>query len=383
MNRTVFRPLLRLYSVVFIVMISFSFLYLAIPLYMFSFGATQSEIGLQGLLYYGVQAPLTPLLGKFSDKLGRKRILIMGLLLNASTSLGLALTASIPLILVIGTVQGVASACYWPIMESLIADSTPSGMLGESMGLYSASFGVGLFTGPVLAGYLKDLNILLVFTMAAVFSLLPLPLLLRLKERAPKGAETEHKATGWSFKLNRFERGSLLFAGIAIFAYGLIVGGVFQIFPVYGIILGFTGAQIGLLITALNFSRIISNFVTSRSSNRFGKRVLATAGVAISSSIILVSFFDSYYQLFFALLVLGFGVGAVYPSSLALISESSPTSRGMLIGLFDAVLTVAIALGSQFSGLIADFSLTGPYLFLAGTSLTLTFILILIIKKSK
>lgn len=383
MSNGLLRSLLRLYAIVFLVMISFSFLYLAIPLYMFALGATQFEIGLQGLIYYGVQAPLTPLVGKFSDRFGRKKLIALGLLLNAFASSALISTGDIGVILVIAVAQGVGAACYWPIIESLIADSSPVGSLGESMGLYSVSFGVGLVVGPVLAGFLKDVSIILVFVIAAVFSLIPIVVLIRLKEKVKKKSETSTRSESGVLRLTGIERSSLIFSSIAVVAYGLIVGALSQIFPVYGAILGFTGTQIGLLLTFLNFSRIIGNFVTGPLSNRFSKRMVTTAGVALSSLVLLLSVFNSYASLLISLVIVGLGIGIVYPSSLAFISESSSIKRGMLIGFFDAFLTVGIALGAQLGGLIADIWLTGPYIFLTITSITVTLILLVLNRKAR
>jgi len=182
-------------------------------------------------------------------------------------------------------------------------------------------------------------------------------------------------------KLDNLEKSSLIFASIAIFAYGLVTGGMFQIFPVYGAILGFTGAQIGLLLAVLNSSRIVANFATGRLSHRIGKKVLATFGVAISSSVLLISFFSGYVQLLCSLIILGVGLGIVYPASLSFVAESSSKRRGMMIGIFDAFLTVAIALGSQIGGIIADISVTWPYLFFTLSSVAFTLVLILQVKK--
>ena len=362
-------------------MIALSFIYLAIPLYMFALGASQFEIGLQGLIYYGVQAPLTPLLGRLSDRFGRERLLSLGLVVNAVSSIALIWTNSTQVVLFLGVILGVASAFYWPIVESLIADSSPLAGHGEAMGLYSATFGAALVIGPVMAGFLKDINIALVFAGAGLFSLIPMLFLPRPKGHIPRPRSDPSPGGKGLLKLDNLEKSSLIFASIAIFAYGLVTGGMFQIFPVYGAILGFTGAQIGLLLAVLNSSRIVANFATGRLSHRIGKKVLATFGVAISSSVLLISFFSGYVQLLCSLIILGVGLGIVYPASLSFVAESSSKRRGMMIGIFDAFLTVAIALGSQIGGIIADISVTWPYLFFTLSSVAFTLVLILQVKK--
>jgi len=131
----------------------------------------------------------------------------------------------------------------------------------------------------------------------------------------------------------------------------------------------------------LNSSRIFANFATGRLSYRIGKKVLATFGVVLSSSVLLVSFFSGYIQLLGSLIILGVGLGVVYPASLSFVAESSSKRRGMMIGLFDAFLTVAIALGSQIGGIIADISVTWPYLFFTLSSVAFSSVLILQIRR--
>lgn len=157
-------PLLVLFLVVLIDMIGFT---LVIPFLTYfiqdlaenggvvDLGVRDRWVGITLAAYTFGQFLFTPILGSLSDKLGRRKIIIIGLISNTIFLFAFGLSESLWFALVVRFLAGVGNANI-AVSRAYIGDiSTPEQLAGR-MGLIGAAFGLGFMIGPFIGGLLSD-----------------------------------------------------------------------------------------------------------------------------------------------------------------------------------------------------------------------------------
>ena len=152
-----FRILIALLIVNFIPLVGGGIVSPLLPIYASEWGASGFMIGLVFSSFSISRTILLPYFGRLSDRRGRKKLIIIGLSINALCA-GLYLMSSNPMHLVMSRfIQGISAAMSWPIATAYVGDIAPEGQEGAYMGWFNmATFG-GLAAGPFIGGSLKDL----------------------------------------------------------------------------------------------------------------------------------------------------------------------------------------------------------------------------------
>src|SRR4051794_29418773 len=150
-------PLLLIFLTVFIDMVGFGIVIPVLPLYAEHFHASPVQIGWLTGIYSGMQVIFVPILGKLSDRFGRRPVLIISLLGTAIGFLIMGWAPSLPLLFVARIIDG-ASGGNISTAQAYIADiSTPENR-SRSMGVLGAAFGLGFTFGPMIGGILSRIS---------------------------------------------------------------------------------------------------------------------------------------------------------------------------------------------------------------------------------
>jgi len=147
-------------------------LYSLFPLYVVQVGGTPAQVGLLYALNMGTQAIFMFMMGLCCDRIGRKPVMIMGLLASGLSAIWFGLSSS-PIALIPSQVLvafGYASVTV--SATTIVADVAPKENRGEGMGLIMTSLGIGATIGPLIAGFLAEFFGLA--TMMFVMASLPL-----------------------------------------------------------------------------------------------------------------------------------------------------------------------------------------------------------------
>ena len=108
-------PLVIIFITVFIDLLGFGIIIPLLPFYAESFGASAFTIGLLGTSFSLMQFVFSPIWGRWSDKIGRKPIILLGLMGSCLSYLALALATSLPLIFFARIIGGIAGAISWSL----------------------------------------------------------------------------------------------------------------------------------------------------------------------------------------------------------------------------------------------------------------------------
>lgn len=151
------RKLFTIFSVVLVEMLSFSIVLPLLPYLAVDLGASETQIGLLAATYPIAQLIGAPLLGKLSDRYGRKPILMMSIVGTGAAFVVLATAHSLPILFVSRFIDGITGGNI-NVAQAYISDVTTEKDRGRALGMIGAAFGLGFILGPATGGLLASIN---------------------------------------------------------------------------------------------------------------------------------------------------------------------------------------------------------------------------------
>src|SRR5467141_3042804 len=161
-------PLFVIFITVFIDLVGFGIVIPVLPYYAEAsrFGATPREVGLLFASYSVMQLIFSPVLGRLSDKYGRRPILITSLLGTCLGFLFLGFATTLWMLFIGRIIDGISGGNI-STAQAYIADVTTKEDRAKGMGLLGAAFGLGFIFGPAIGGILSRWGTAVPFFFAA------------------------------------------------------------------------------------------------------------------------------------------------------------------------------------------------------------------------
>ena len=247
-----------------------------------------------------------PLLGRLSDHVGRRPVLIFSLMVNVLAHIWFALSTDIVQMFAARILAGLAAG-NTGVIQAMIADRVNPGERARYMGLFGAAIGTGFVAGPALGGLFSGLGEgplhQAPFLLAAGFGTIALLMSLRLNERATKATASIAAKT-----LDRIKivfRSELALYTLAFFCLNLSFA---QVEASYVLLLrdylGFGATKTGWLFTYIGLCIIlVQSVLINVAVRRFGE----VGTVAFGASLLAIG------QGLTVLMSMGFMAGANYP----------------------------------------------------------------------
>lgn len=145
-------PLAVVFLTVFIDLVGFGIVIPLVPLYAESYHPSPAAFGILMASFSAMQFLFAPLLGRLSDRVGRRPVLLVSLLGSFLSYLLFAFSSSFALLLASRVLAGVMGANIGTA-QAVIADVTPQGDRARGMGLVGMAFGLGFVFGPAIGGF--------------------------------------------------------------------------------------------------------------------------------------------------------------------------------------------------------------------------------------
>ncbi len=174
-----------------------------LPLYADTFSANALSIGLVFAAFAFARTFLAPLVGRMSDRVDRRKVILVGLVGYVAVSFLYTLATSLWHLGFLRFLQGAAAVMVTPIAQAYIGDLTPKGKEGRYLSLFYSSMFIGMAMGPIIGGGLTELwSYNAAFLTMAVLSLAALGLVAAIlpKSTHPKAQRSSEgkKAVGIS-----------------------------------------------------------------------------------------------------------------------------------------------------------------------------------------
>ncbi|MEA2033809.1 MAG: MFS transporter [Euryarchaeota archaeon] len=286
-----------------------------------------------------VSIPLSVSGGIMSDKLGRKPLIVAGLLLYAIASALFPFSNNTYDWIFVRALQGAGAGLFFPAVTALLSEVTSYDERGHALSVYNMGLGAGLAAGPITGGFLFDIyGIHMPFFFCVLFALLSVVLVL-LFVHEPK---TRSKRKKKRLSLSERERKALILACVVIF-FGIgvaaIMGALFSPFatanlklPDYelsaGVVIHATGI-IGVILSAMFVVFVILQTGFGRLMKRIGEITLSIAGLFLCAcGLIVLHSATSISELFIMSFFLGAGLGAISLGTLTLASKAAGAGAG-------------------------------------------------------
>jgi MFS transporter, DHA1 family, tetracycline resistance protein len=359
-------PLVVIFVTVFIDLLGFGIIIPLLPFYAESFGASAFSIGLLGTSFSLMQFLFSPIWGRWSDKIGRKPIILVGLMGSCLSYLALALSTSLALVFVARIVGGIAGANI-PTAQAYIADVTTPENRARGMGMVGAAFGLGFIFGPAIGGVLSRFgpetpmwfaSALCLANFIAAWFLLP--------ESRSANATTKSLGRMDAFR-HAMTKPGLLLVFVLFFLVTLAFSGFEATFAIFSEAkFGYTTSTIGFVFAFIGVVlALVQGVLVGRVVKVIGeRRLIPMAIAAIAIGIGLVPFAWSVPTLLGALGILAVGMGFNGPSLTAMVSKlSDADDQGGNLGLASSLGSLGRVVGPAWGGYLYDsYGMTTPYL---------------------
>lgn len=145
------RAMWTMLVVVFLAFLGFGILIPVVPLYAKEFGASEFVVGSLIATYALMQFVFSPVLGRLSDRVGRRPVLLWTIAGNVLAYVAFALAGNLLVLFVARALNGAMSANV-AVAQAYVANARPEEDRTKGFGLLGAAFGLGLTFGPALGG---------------------------------------------------------------------------------------------------------------------------------------------------------------------------------------------------------------------------------------
>ena len=330
-----------------------------LPLYSKIFAATGIEIGLVFTAFSVSRATLGPFVGRLSDRIGRKPLIMAGLAGCAIVSVLYAFVDSLWQLAVLRLLHGAASILITPSAQAYVGDLIPKGREGRYMNAFSASQFIGMAIGPLLGG-----GIGAIWSYDAAFCVmagLSATALLVVGVAVPDDGTSRARRSGLQKASLPFRRVVANDAVKAMLAYYLTRGFWRQSFdtfyPLYAVtLLGVDEARVGLILSTYMFAEGLLQVPFGFLADRFPRVRQIVIGSLFAP---LMLFVIPHMKMLWGVLAFTFCMGAFSAlgrSSFAAIRTEIGRTHGMatVAGLQSSSFSAGRVFGPIVSGAIVD-----------------------------
>jgi len=357
-------PLLVIFVTVFIDLVGFGIVIPVLPYYASgtSFGATPREVGLLFASYSVMQLVFAPVLGRLSDKHGRRPVLLISILGTCAGFLILGFATTLWMLFLGRIIDGISGGNI-STAQAYIADVTTKENRARGMGLIGAAFGLGFVFGPAIGGILSRWGINVPFLFAGGLAFANAIL---LYFTLPETVTPDHPARvsaasgrGWKQLIDSLKRPRLGFVltiyFLSIVAFSIMTAS-FSLFLMFR--LGYDAWHNGWIFAFVGIiSATIQGGLIGKIVKRFGEPPLVITGTLLFSASLFATPFVG--PMIGVLGILGIGAlsavgnALMAPSLTSLASKSaSAGEQGSVLGVTQSVASLARAVGPSIAAFL-------------------------------
>lgn len=332
-----------------------------LPFYAENLGASAQQVGYLVACYAACQLLASPIIGKLSDRFGRKKLLIISQLGTLAGFILLAFSTSLWMVFLSRVIDGLTAGNI-SLAQASVVDVTEPKDRARSFGIIGIAFGSGFFIGPAISGFFVQFGYhypMIVACLMSATSIVATSLILPQVRHAPPADQPQ----GQSQLKRVLNIPSMKILFVLFFFFAFAFGGYTSGLALFAERLmhfkghPFGASDVGYIFT---FSGLLGIFVQGKALGylveKWGEGRLALVGfVCMSSGYLLLLWLHSFPSFLIAITISSFGSGVTRPALTTIITHRvARHEQGFVLGLNQSLQSVAQITAPILGALIID-----------------------------
>ena len=331
-------------------------------------GSGVSALGLMTMGFAFAQFLLSPFMGSFADRFGRRPLILIALAGEVVANSAYLFAQSVPIYIAVRFFQGAITAGLLPAVLGVVADKVPEQQRAQWTGIVMGSYGAGFIFGPALGGFLFDRwGFVAPFGVSGSLALVALllaivmvpetrPASLRVQTLNPNAGQTKRREFWASLPRPRYLFTTLLLIDfIATFAFAFIEPQM--TFYVYNQ-LSLTPTQLGIIVGGYGLAMLLGQAFLGKLSDRLGRKPIIVLGLLLNFTLYPGLIFLKQFGMLFPVAVLaGLGDSLFIPAiSAAYLDIAVPEHRSQVMGIKGSVAALGAVVGPLLVAVVSTWT---------------------------
>ncbi|OPA78340.1 MFS transporter [Paenibacillus selenitireducens] len=340
------------------------------PTYMAELHISGSTVGMLVAAFSLTQLLCSPVAGRLSDTYGRKKVIVIGMVIFAISE-GLFGFANTPVLLFASRMLGgVGAALIMPAVMAYTADVTTDEERAKGMGLINAAITTGFIIGPGIGGYIAEFGIRVPFyaagvagAVAALITLFVLPESLK-KENQLRSQENPVPRQSLLTQLLHSYKEPYFISLIIVFVTSF---GLANYETVFGLFVdhkfNFTPKDIAFIITFGSIAgAVVQVTIFGWIVNTFGEKKVISWCLLIAALLVFMTLFvHQYWMIIVVTFIVFLSIDILRPAIGTQMSKMAQEQQGYVAGLNSAYTSLGNIIGPVTAGFLFDININYPY----------------------
>lgn len=339
-----------------------------LPSYLDIFGAGGAVYGSLIAVFALAQFLFSPLSGDLSDRFGRKKFIIGGLIVYGLAQIIFGLATDVWILYLGRFLSGLGAAFIMTTIMAYVADITTIEERGKGMGLIGAAISLGFMIGPGLGGFLANVDLHFPFFLAGVVSLVAallsyivLPNVQPQKNEPVKNKPRENILN----QLVRSVKTPYFVILIIVFTFNFGISNfqsTLSMFLTYKF--DYSPTDIAIVITVGGFAGVVLQmFIIDKLFKRFGEmKVILVNLVAAAITMVLMVLVGGFFIILAVATLFQIATVFIRPAVNTLISKFAGNEQGFAAGMNNAYMSLGNMIGPALAGVLLEWHLSIPFI---------------------
>lgn len=358
------KQLIVLYTNIFLIFLGIGLVIPVLPIYLKDLGLTGADLGILVAAFALAQMIISPFGGALADKLGKKLIICIGLVLFSVSEFLFAFGHTFTILIISRVLGGLSAGMVMPGVTGLIADISPAKDKAKNFGYMSAIISAGFILGPGMGGFLAEISHRLPFIFAGVlgiFAFVGTVLLVR----SPQNQTGQGFTTIEGRQLSEVNFKMFVTPAILTLILALGLSAFETLFPLYTADkMNFQPADISIAITGGGiFGAIFQIFFFDKLIRYFSELTFITYALIYSAIILgLLIFAHTYWHVMLICFIVFIGFDLIRPALTNYFSNIAGDRQGFAGGINSTFTSMGNFIGPLFAGGLYDLNIEFPLL---------------------